>query len=139
MHKAYRGNEKEASRENLLSIYGITNKLIDAREHEIMARNGERRLWLFNHAPLEGLPDGRRAIVSVAVDITDIKQAENKLQQWNEELGKTVRDRTAEWEDLYNNAPCGYHSIRIDGVIWLLCYDKHHNCCIHIGLHHFPV
>jgi PAS domain S-box-containing protein len=32
------------------------------------------------------------------------------------ELEAKVRERTAELEDLYNNAPCGYHSVNKDGL-----------------------
>jgi len=59
---------------------------------------------------------------------------EAALQRANQELEAKVEDRTrelaglnatreeriatrtAEWEDLYNNAPCGYHSVDPDGV-----------------------
>ncbi len=45
------------------------------------------------------------------------KRAELALQQLNAELEQRVKQRTAEVQDLYNNAPCGYHSLDPDGVI----------------------
>ncbi len=69
--------------------------------------------------------------VAIRSDITDRKQAEDNLNQLNRELEQRITERTAELqhinqhlqhyanevEDLYNNAPCGYHSLDADGRI----------------------
>ncbi len=44
------------------------------------------------------------------------KRAELAVQQLNAELERRVQERTAEVEDLYNHAPCGYHSLDANGV-----------------------
>jgi PAS domain S-box-containing protein len=49
-----------------------------------------------------GLPYGMQLAF---IDVTDRKQVEIKLQNYAEEIS-----------DLYNNAPCGYHSIGPDGA-----------------------
>jgi PAS domain S-box-containing protein len=75
-------------------------------------------------------------IIIFSVENTQRKQAEIALQQLNAELEQRVVDRTAELtqvnadlqaalaqqqqsqqeiEDLYNNAPCGYHSLDAQG------------------------
>jgi PAS domain S-box-containing protein len=41
----------------------------------------------------------------MSIYISELKQAEEKIQRSNEEI-----------KDLYNNAPCGYHSLDSDGV-----------------------
>ncbi len=53
-------------------------------------------------------------------DITERKNAEDEIQRMNVELEETIRIRTAELSDLYNNAPCGYHSIDKDGTIMFI-------------------
>lgn len=45
------------------------------------------------------------------------EQAEKALTQLNAELERRVRERTAEVFDLYDNAPCAYHSLDPDGVV----------------------
>jgi PAS domain S-box-containing protein len=67
----------------------------------------------------------------VSRDITERKRAEEALIQHHEHLEELVKERTAklieseadirkhseEISDLYNNAPCGYHSLDADGTI----------------------
>jgi len=47
--------------------------------------------------------------LAVVQDITERKQAEMKLRKFSEKI-----------EDLYNNAPCGYHSLDKDGIILMI-------------------
>jgi len=44
------------------------------------------------------------------------KRAELAVQQLNAELERRVQERTVEVEDLYNHAPCGYHSLDSNGL-----------------------
>jgi len=57
-------------------------------------------------------------------NITEKKQAEKELQEnkeqlikLNEELEQRILDRTKEFRDLYDQAPCGYHSLNKDGIV----------------------
>ena len=47
--------------------------------------------------------------LAIIQDITERKQAETKLRKFSEKI-----------EDLYNNAPCGYHSLDKDGAILMM-------------------
>ena len=55
--------------------------------------------------------------------VEEIRQSGARVQRLNADLEQRVRERTAqleasknEIEDLYNHAPCGYHSLDSDGV-----------------------
>ena len=50
--------------------------------------------------------NGKSVVQATVRDITERKRAEESLQQSSEEI-----------KDLYNNAPCGYHSLDKDGII----------------------
>jgi len=46
-----------------------------------------------------------------------LRQSEEKYRRLAQELEERVYERTAEVQDLYDNAPCGYHSLDQDGNI----------------------
>lgn len=55
-------------------------------EFEIRCKDGSHRIWDFSSTPLGPLPDGRRMVISAAVDVTERKQAVAALQAKTEEL-----------------------------------------------------
>ncbi|MBF0455310.1 MAG: PAS domain S-box protein [Magnetococcales bacterium] len=50
-------------------------------EFKIQTASGKMRLWDFSTAPLGRLADGRQAVISMASDVTERKQAELELQK----------------------------------------------------------
>lgn len=65
---------------------------------------GKDKWLLVTKAPMEQ-PDGTVNILGVVEDITEKHQADDLLRKSSEEI-----------EDLYENAPCGYHSLDGNGV-----------------------
>lgn len=59
------------------------------------------------------------ALVS-AVEITQLKHTQKQLEALNRSLEERVRQRTAEVQDLYDNAPTGYHSLDAQGNFVML-------------------
>jgi PAS domain S-box-containing protein len=61
---------------------------LDARveegEYVVTTRSGETRTWDFHSAPLGRLPDGRRRVITMAVDVTERKRAEEELRRAKE-------------------------------------------------------
>ena len=58
---------------------------LDEKSHQgeclITTKNGEKRVWDFSSAPLGLAPDGRKLVLSAAVDVTTYKQTEKALSE----------------------------------------------------------
>ena len=55
-----------------------------------------------------------------STDIHDLKTAQQDLLELNRTLEERVAQRTAEVQDLYDNAPTGYHSLNASGAFILI-------------------
>jgi PAS domain S-box-containing protein len=75
--------------------------VINPWEKEYYRKDGSRVAVLIGAALL---PDTSDQTICIVMDISDRKEAEKILAQY-----------TSEVEDLYNNAPCGYHSLDPNG------------------------
>jgi two-component system sensor histidine kinase/response regulator len=76
-------------------------------------------------------PAGDGIVYGVARDITERRALDDELERYRhhleelvaertralEESNRVLAERSAEVADLYNNAPCGYHSLAADGTI----------------------
>jgi PAS domain S-box-containing protein len=90
--KAY-GTRQALVRATIDQLYGF-NQPIGEGEYTIITRNGSTRIWDFYSAPLGKLSDGRRMVISTALDVTLRKQAELELQQAKASLEVRVEERT---------------------------------------------
>ncbi len=58
---------------------------------------------------------GKDRFATIFHDITERKRYEEELLRYRLHLEDLVARKTADLEDLYNNAPCGYHSLDSEG------------------------
>ncbi len=70
----------------------------------IRTRSGQQQIWQFSSAPLTPLPDGRRTALSMAVDVTQRRQAERAL-----------RESEARYRGIYEQLAVGLASLSQDG------------------------
>ena len=75
--RAY-GEKYESVQAIIDNLYQLTEKQIEG-EFEIMTKDGSKRTWDFATAPLGKIADGRRTVISMAMDITDRKANEIAL------------------------------------------------------------
>jgi len=91
-----------------------------------------REHWLLSRGRPEADADGKpRRYLGIVMDISERKRAEAELEQHRNHLkelvdaqtaelaeaNRTLTQRTEEITELYNRAPCGYHSLAPDGSI----------------------
>jgi len=79
------GERRDAIRRHLDSLYALDHRY-DEGEFTIRTSDGSERTWEFNSTPAGRLPDGRRLIVSMAVDVTDRNRLAAQLAEGEERL-----------------------------------------------------
>jgi PAS domain S-box-containing protein len=81
-------------------------------EHRILV--GDRVKWVRERATVE-FDEGNKPISGIGTvqDVTERRLAEDRLRRSSDQI-----------HDLYNNAPCGYHSIDRDGTIVRMNYTE---------------
>jgi len=77
--RAYPGREEEVGRA-IARTYTFTSRERDG-EFEVLCADGDRRSWDFSSTPLGLLPDGRRAVISMAADVTERRRSERLLAE----------------------------------------------------------
>lgn len=92
IQKAY-GTRQALVQADIDRLYHL-NQPIAEGEYTITTRDRSTRLWDFYSAPLGKLKDGRRLVISTALDVTRRKQAELELQQAKATLEVKVAKRT---------------------------------------------
>jgi PAS domain S-box-containing protein len=110
--KAY-GSRKEVVQADIERLYNLDRRISEG-EYTVTTRNGEAQIWEFYSAPLGRLSDGRRLVISTAIDITKRKQAEAEIRQLNETLEQRVAERTAQLEEANQQLEAFAYSIAHD-------------------------
>jgi len=81
--KAY-GSQQSDVQDYINTLYAM-NKKHKEGEYVIKTKNGSMRIWDFASAPLGHIADGRRTVISMAMDITDRKANEIALAKAKEQ------------------------------------------------------
>lgn len=86
---------------------------------------GNPRWWDNFLTPITDSLGKPSMLLVVSRDITEQRRQQDEIRELNAELERRVQERTearllrtlGEVNALYNQAPCGYHSVRTDGLI----------------------
>ncbi len=91
--RAYGDRAETVLNEVIAKKYSLKSRWKEG-EFTINTCNGRQRIWEFNSAPLGALPDGRRAVISMATDVTQRRQTENALCE-SEERFRSIYEQAA--------------------------------------------
>lgn len=106
--------------EDRLRVREVTDRQARGEKTEIQYRisrpDGSIR-WIWDHGfPVFDESGKVTRVVAILADISERKKAEMDLIELNQNLEQRVKERTAEVQDMYENAPSGYHSLDAKGV-----------------------
>ncbi len=92
LNMAY-GEGADAVRDHMHDLFKDSKNILNT-EFPIYTRDGKIRYWNFSASMLGTLQDNRRFGIGMAVDITQLKQLQGKLEQHAKKLEELVRIRT---------------------------------------------
>lgn len=83
-HKAY-GERQDPVREYIDSLYALDGPKAEG-VYMVKTRYGDTRAWDFSSAPIGTMENGRRLVISMAMDVTRRMQAESEREKIEEQL-----------------------------------------------------
>jgi PAS domain S-box-containing protein len=96
-------------------IQGVIRDETPARYEISIPRQGLPHWYSVNIQPVrDGTGRARHALV-ILTDIHELKASQHELQELNQTLEERALQRSAEVQDLYDNAPIAYHSLDENG------------------------
>jgi PAS domain S-box-containing protein len=104
IERAY-GDRKELVRGDIDALYALDHGRY-VGDYTIRIKDGTTRVWEFSSAPLGRLPNGSRLVMSMALDVTERRQAE-----------ETLRRSEERYRDVVENINDVLYTINSDGII----------------------
>ncbi|MFP3902904.1 MAG: PAS domain S-box protein [Armatimonadota bacterium] len=92
--RAYR-NTPPSERPNIEEVYEIRGRA-DRGEQTITTSSGEERIWHFTATRLGHLPDGRRLVMTMASDVTEDRQHEERIRELSQ-FQRAIIDQANIW------------------------------------------
>jgi PAS domain S-box-containing protein len=93
LDRAY-GRRRDQIEGIVQTLYRLDRRL-DEGDFDVRVADGSTRTWSFSTGPVGRLPDGRRLVLSMALDVTERRRAEDALRA-SEERFRTLVEATPE-------------------------------------------
>lgn len=95
--RAY-GERKDLIQQEIDRVYKLIEKE-DEGEYLITTKSGETRTWFFSTTPLGQNPDGKKLVISMALDVSDTKKAQEITIKNKERLNRAeFASKSGNWE-----------------------------------------
>jgi len=105
------GERKEVVLAEIDSLYKLNSRKYEG-DFSIRSKTGEILEWEFSSAPLGILPDGRRLVISMALDVTERRKIDSELRASEKAFRST-----------FNQAAVGIAHVAFDGG-WVQVNDR---------------
>jgi PAS domain S-box-containing protein len=101
-------------KKHIYSLYDITEK-VDEGEFSFLNKNGDLVTWQFSSAPL-GMIDGKRTVISSAMDITELKKKDEMLinQSRHAAMGEMIGMIAHQWRQPISAIAMDANNILLD-------------------------
>ena len=107
------GAEMSPIKSDIDRLYGMEDRKYEG-DFRVRTKNGGEVIWEFISSSLGPLPDGRRTVISMAMDVTVRRDAEKQVVELNSELERRVEARTAQLEDANKELEAFSYSVSHD-------------------------
>jgi len=91
------GKQDEMFHSDIKDLFSIKHRVHEG-EYTIKSKINDEIIWDISLAPLGKMLDGRRAVLSIAADVTQRKKVEEELKKHRENLEELVKERTEDLE-----------------------------------------
>mgnify|MGYP000700242724 CR=1 FL=1 len=125
------GERKTFAKADIDALYGLDHRKFEG-DYTIRTKSGATRIWEFSSAPMGRQSDGRRMVISMALDVTERRHAETEIQRLNTDLEQRVVERTAQLEAANQELEAFSYSVShdlraplrgVDGYVRMLLED----------------
>ncbi|MBE9037618.1 PAS domain S-box protein [aff. Roholtiella sp. LEGE 12411] len=83
------GKRQKLAIADIERLYKLNYRIYEG-EYTITTADGKTRVWVFNSAPLGRSPDGRRVVISTALDVTERQRAQESLRESEQRLSMAI-------------------------------------------------
>ena len=99
--------------ENITQLYQLDHRIYEG-EFEIQTAHDGKRTWAFYSAPLGEMADGRKLVITAAIDTTERRQAEAEIHILNATLEQRIIERTQQLQDANSDLEAFAYSVSHD-------------------------
>ena len=126
--KAY-GKEMPVVKEYIDTLYSLKHKT-DEGEYEIITKSGDINIWQFSSSPL-GIIDGKRTVISSAMDITELKNKDKLLYEQTKlaSMGEMIGNIAHQWRQPLSIITMGATGMKIQKEMGELSDENFNKNC----------